>query len=118
MSTFSHKCVSIAGTLYANGAKILEPRVEVPHGILVVVDSYLFPEELVIGNQSAAASGQPGHTAEPSASVTSADVGSTRNATFLENVNQVLSYLKSGVRVFQQFLGNSNVSQLLKDGKM
>jgi len=80
--------------------------------MLVVVDNYLFPEELVIGNQSAAASG-------PQSLVTIAapGVSNTRNATFLENVNQVLSYLTSGVRVFQQFLGNSNVSQLLKDGK-
>jgi hypothetical protein len=85
---------------------------------LVVVDSYLFPEELIIGNQSAAASGPPGHTAESLVTITAADVGSTRNATFLENVNQVLSYLKSGVRVFQQLLGSSNVSQILKDGKM
>jgi hypothetical protein len=108
---------SFAGTLYANGAKILEPRVEVPRGILVVVDNYLFPEELVIGNQSAEASFPPGHTAESLVTITAADVGNTRNATFLENVNQVLSYLKSGVRVFQQFLGNSNVSQLLKNGK-
>lgn len=102
--------------MYANGAKILEPRVEVPHGILVVVDNYLFPEEFLVGNQSAAASGILGHAEESLVTATASD--SARNITFLENVNQVLSYLKSGVRVFQQFLGNSNISQLLKDGKM
>jgi len=80
--------------------------------MLVVVDNYLFPEELVIGNQSAAASGP-----QSLVTVTAPGVSNTRNATFLENVNQVLSYLTSGVRVFQQFLGNSNVSQLLRDGK-
>jgi hypothetical protein len=104
--------------LYANGAKILEPRVEVPHGILVVVDNYLFPEELIAGNQSAAASGTPGHTTESLATVTATVPASVRNTTFLQNVNQVLSYLKSGVRVFQQFLANSNISHLLKNGKI
>lgn len=94
--------------MYANGAKILEPRVEVPHGILVVVDNYLFPEELILGNQSAAAE---------ESLVTGTAPDNPRNITFLENVNQVLSYLKSGVRVFQQLLGNSNISGPLKDGK-
>ncbi|XP_021939131.1 transforming growth factor-beta-induced protein ig-h3 isoform X2 [Zootermopsis nevadensis] len=98
----------VNGTLYANGAKILEPRVEVPHGILVVVDNYLFPEELILGNQSAAAE---------ESLVTGTAPDNPRNITFLENVNQVLSYLKSGVRVFQQLLGNSNISGPLKDGE-
>jgi hypothetical protein len=118
VTTFSSNSLSIAGTLYANGAKILEPRVEVPHGILVVVDNYLFPEELLVGNQTAVASDTPGQMAESLITITAAVPDGTRNATFLENVNQVLSYLKSGVRVFQQFLGSSNVSQLLKDGKI
>ncbi|XP_069698147.1 periostin isoform X2 [Periplaneta americana] len=109
----------INGTLYANGAKILEPRVEVPHGILVVVDNYLFPEELAPGNQTVS-SDSTGHTAESLVTITAdvPDSSKTTNATsFLESVNQVLSYLKSGVKVFQQFLGNSSVSQLLKDGE-
>jgi hypothetical protein len=118
MTTFSNNSVSFAGTLYANGAKILEPRVEVPHGILVVVDSYLFPEELLAGNQTAVASDTPGHTAESLITIEAGVPPSNRNTTFLENVNQVLSYLKSGVRVFQNLLGNSSASQLLKDGKI
>ena len=99
-----------AGTLFANGAKILEPRVEVPHGILVVVDNYLFPEELAPGSNTT-------HAAESLVTITAPDSRNATAASFLEDVNQVLSYLKSGVRVFQQFLGNSTVSQLLKDGK-
>jgi hypothetical protein len=91
--------------------------VEVPHGILVVVDSYLFPEEMLAGNQTAVAD-TPGHAAESLITIEAGVPGSNRNATFLENVNQVLSYLKSGVRVFQNLLGNSSVSQLLKDGKI
>ncbi|PSN48007.1 hypothetical protein C0J52_18582 [Blattella germanica] len=109
----------INGTLYANGAKILEPRVEVPHGILVVVDNYLFPEELAPGNNTSTKSSGP--AVDSMVTITASDsnpnVKNATAATFLENVNQVLSYLKSGVRVFQQFLGNSTVSQLLKDGE-
>jgi hypothetical protein len=116
IATFSDNSLLISGTLYANGAKILEPRVEVPHGILVVVDNYLFPEEFTVGNLSAEASGTLGDTAESLITITAPD--STRNVTFLDSVNQVLSYLKSGVRVFQQFLSNSNLSQILKNGKL
>nr|CAD7426879.1 unnamed protein product [Timema monikensis] len=36
---------------------------------------------------------------------------------FLESVTQVLSFLKSGVKVFRQFLAKSNVSHLLTDGE-
>lgn len=82
------------------------------------MDSYLFPEDLLVGNQTALASDTPDQMAESLITIAAGVPDSTRNTTFLENVNQVLSYLKSGVRVFQQFLSNSSVSQLLKDGKI
>lgn len=41
----------------------------------------------------------------------------TANGSFVENVLQVLSLLKNGVRVFHHFLSRSNVSQLLVNGE-
>jgi transforming growth factor-beta-induced protein len=117
---------ALTGTLTANGARVLKSRVEVPGGILVVVDDYLFadaanltaskahglsdtrPEALVKGD--AAANDAPVVITKP------AEPGHDANSTFIENLSQVLGFLKSGVRVFQHFLSRSNVSQLLKNG--
>lgn len=41
----------------------------------------------------------------------------TNNTKFIDNIYQVLSFFKEGVRVFQHFLSKSNVSKVLKDGK-
>lgn len=108
------------GKLHANDALIVEPRIEVPNGVVIVVDNYLFPEEKLLRKNH-----EGNHTRSNDApgmltviTVTD-DAGNktTNNATFVENIMQVLSYLKSGVRVFQHFLSRSNVSQLLKEGK-
>lgn len=101
--------------LEANGAKILIPKVEIPNGVLIVLDNYLFPEDrkekngtqsLNLGMLSVVTAAK-----EEGKSVTSG------NGSFVENVLQVLSLLKNGVRVFHHFLSRSNVSQLLLDGK-
>lgn len=49
--------------------------------------------------------------------ITAKEAPRPRNVTFIDNVMQVLSLLKSGVRVFQHFLSRSNVSKLLNDGE-
>ncbi|XP_067003374.1 periostin [Anabrus simplex] len=103
----------INGTQYANGAKVEMSMVEVPHGILVVLDDYLFPQDLDIGNLSPLPSASP-------ASLVKISVPSGPghdNSTFVENVSQVLSFLKSGVRVFRDFLSRSNVSHLIENGE-
>ncbi|XP_063229791.1 uncharacterized protein LOC134534960 isoform X2 [Bacillus rossius redtenbacheri] len=103
---------SVNGTLYANKVKVLQPRVEVPHGILVVLDDYLFPEDLAVAGASAPPVG------ESLVRITAPDDARPKNSTssaFLRSVGQVLSFLKSGVKVFRQFLSRSNVSRLLRD---
>ena len=107
-----------SGTQYANEATIVNPRVEVPGGILVIVDGYLFPDELY--NASTPAALLALTSEESSTQATTIKIGEPgldSNSTFLENVSQVLSFLKSGVRVFQHFLSRSNVSQHLRDSK-
>lgn len=102
------------GRLQANDATVVEPKVVVPNGLLVVLDNYLFPEQQILKRNNT--------IAEPSAgklSVVSAKEESNVKAikpSFVENVLQVLSFLKSGVRVFQHFLSRSNVSKLLHEG--
>ncbi|CAH1183688.1 unnamed protein product [Phaedon cochleariae] len=98
-----------SGKLWANEANIIQRKVNVPKGILVVVDNFLFPPEHIIrrnetqaklmevGLFPAAKEGSKNHS----------------NTTFMENILEVLSFLKSGVRVFQHFLTRSNVSKLL-----
>ncbi|KAE8749708.1 hypothetical protein FOCC_FOCC003695 [Frankliniella occidentalis] len=80
------------GTLTANGARVLRARVEVPRGILV-------PPAL----PTAAA-----HVAPPEPKPLSG---------FLRDVTEVLSFLKSGTRVFQHLLSRAqvNVSRMLTD---
>nr|CAD7590216.1 unnamed protein product [Timema genevievae] len=123
---------TVNGTLYANGARVLQQRVEVPHGILVILDNYLFPEDMDVTNMTSTPSvvgdSMTGEslvkvTAEAAAENNDVAVETTappvKNSTggFLESVTQVLSFLKSGVKVFRQFLAKSNVSHLLMDGE-
>ncbi|CAG2064160.1 unnamed protein product, partial [Timema podura] len=121
---------TVNGTLYANGARVIQQRVEVPHGILVILDNYLFPEDMDVTNMTSTPSvvgdSMTGEslvkvTAEAAAENNDVAVETTvppvKNSTggFLESVTQVLSFLKSGVKVFRQFLAKSNVSHLLMD---
>nr|CAD7196997.1 unnamed protein product [Timema douglasi] len=123
---------TVNGTLYANGARVLQQRVEVPHGILVILDNYLFPEDMDVTNMTSTppvvGDSMTGEslvkvTAEAAAENDDVAVETTappvKNSTggFLESVTQVLSFLKSGVKVFRQFLAKSNVSHLLTDGE-
>ncbi|GLH16155.1 Transforming growth factor-beta-induced protein ig-h3-like Protein [Gryllus bimaculatus] len=130
-------CADQRRTLFANEARVLQTRVEVPNGVLVVLDGYLFPEDLRESSAPAPASAAPGAAdAAPDAapSDTAAAIATTAapqalvkinkpssaghdNSTFLENVNEILSFLKSGVRVFRDFLSRSNVSHLLQNGE-
>lgn len=91
--------------LKANDANIVQ-KVAVPNGLLVVLDNYLFPEEKKNATQGKLVD-------VPFA----AETRNQSNTTFVENVMEVLSFLKSGVRVFQHFLSRSNVSKLLEDGE-
>ncbi|KAL1124421.1 hypothetical protein AAG570_001049, partial [Ranatra chinensis] len=70
--------------LIANGAKVLSDKIDVNNGRLIVLDNYLFPEDL------------------------------TGDHSFLQDMTEVLSFLQSGVRVFQHLLARSNVTKLLK----
>lgn len=100
------------GKLYANDALVIEPKISVPNGVVIVVDNYLFPEEQILKNRSYS-NDEPGMLSV----VTVTDDVKVSNASFVENISQILSFLKSGVRVFQHFLSRSNVSQLLKEGE-
>jgi transforming growth factor-beta-induced protein len=97
--------------LKANDANIVERKVEVPNGLLVVLDNYLFPEEQVTKENAT-----QGKLVDIAAFAPSEDAKNQSNTTFVENVMEVLGFLKSGVRVFQHFLSRSNVSKLLDDG--
>ncbi|KAK9510263.1 hypothetical protein O3M35_005086 [Rhynocoris fuscipes] len=72
------------GGLVANGAKVHEDKVDVQNGRLIILDNYLFPEDL------------------------------TGDHSFLQDMTEVLSFLQSGVRVFQHFFARSNVTRLLE----
>lgn len=101
------------GALYANDAKILMPKIDVPNGVVIVLDNYLFPEEQILRKNGSYSEVEPGLLSV----VTVTDDVKLANASFVENIMQVLSFLKNSVRVFQHFLARSNVSQLLKEGK-
>lgn len=103
------------GKLLANGAIVVNPRVEVPNGVLVVLDDYLFPEDGVGKNSTAQNKLDVGMLSVVTAKEENKAVAF--NTSFVENVLEVLSFLKSGVRVFQHFLSRSNVSQLLQEGR-
>lgn len=100
--------------LLANDVLIVQSNVGVPNGVIIVLDKYLFSDELSIKkNTSQGKLNVSSHTV-----VTVKEQSSVQsNTTFIQNVLQVLSYLKSGVRVFQHFLSRSNVSKLLEDGE-
>ncbi|KAF6215018.1 hypothetical protein GE061_009766 [Apolygus lucorum] len=72
------------GGLVANGANVATDKVDVGIGRLIIIDNYLFPEDL------------------------------TADHSFVQDMTQVLSLLQSGVRVFQHLLARSNVTKLLK----
>lgn len=112
------------GRFQANSATVIEPKVTVPNGLLVVLDNYLFPEQQISKRNTtpmAIADPSPGKLSvvtakEESKSSVSDGAGKAAKPSFVENVLQVLSFLKSGVRVFQHFLSRSNVSKLLHEG--
>lgn len=85
-----------------------------PNGVLIILDNYLFPEEQALKNTT-----RSKLDVGMLSIVTAKEENKTTpsNTSFVENVLQVLSFLKSGVRVFQHFLSRSNVSQLLVDGE-
>lgn len=102
------------GKLEANGAVIVEPKVVVPNGLLVVLDNYLFPDEQVLKKNATQGKLDIGMLSVVTAKEEAKTLAT--NTTFIDNIIQVLSFLKSGVRVFQHFLTRSNVSQLLTEG--
>ncbi|KAG8266479.1 hypothetical protein J6590_071433 [Homalodisca vitripennis] len=86
-TTLGGRTVSVRakhGALVANGAKVTNPKVDVLNGRLIILDNYLFPEDL------------------------------TEDHSFLQDMTEVLSFLQGGVRVFQHLLARSNVTKLLK----
>lgn len=104
------------GKLQANDAVIVKRKVVVPNGILVILDNYLFQEnEIAKKNATIPVVKLADISALPL--VHKEDTSHNYNMTFVENILEVLSFLKSGVRVFQHFLSRSNVSRLLKDSK-
>lgn len=72
--------------MVANGARVTNPKVDVTNGRLIILDNYLFPDDL------------------------------TEDHSFLQDMTEVLSFLQSGVRVFQHLLARSNVTKLLRQG--
>lgn len=145
------------GTLTANGARVLRARVEVPRGILVTLDNYLFTPPSEEGSTSSSTTpGPPSLEAAATATMAPKANASTVAATtttttaaastttseadtvppalptaaahvappepkplsgFLRDVTEVLSFLKSGTRVFQHLLSRAqvNVSRMLTD---
>ncbi|KAL0274146.1 UNVERIFIED_CONTAM: hypothetical protein PYX00_006639 [Menopon gallinae] len=109
--TLGGKVVSVQeinGTLYANNAQVLEPRVDVPGGgVVVVLNDYLFPTDI--------AKDLPTSTLTPTNVNAVDNAADGTNSTFFQNLVDLLSFFKNGVRVFQHFLSRSNVSHLLKN---
>ncbi|KAK4879967.1 hypothetical protein RN001_008113 [Aquatica leii] len=99
--------------LLANDVAVLQTNIGVANGTIIVLNNYLFSDEL-----NAKKNTQQGKLDAGSHTVVKAKEESpTSNTTFVDNVLQVLSYLKSGVRVFHHFLSRSNVSKLLQEGE-
>ncbi|GJQ66831.1 hypothetical protein Trydic_g7866 [Trypoxylus dichotomus] len=101
------------GKLQANNANIVEANVSIPNGYLVILDNYLFPDEQTIKKNCTLGKLDVGMLSVVTAKESSKP--SVSNTSFIDNVMQVLSILKSGVRVFQHFLSRSNVSRLIED---
>lgn len=104
------------GKLEANGATIIEPKIIIPNGLLVVIDNYLFQDDQIIKKNITQGKLDIGMLSIVNVKEEAKTLAS--NTTFIENIMQVLSFLKSGVRVFQHFLSRSNVSHLLVEGKL
>lgn len=97
--------------LLANDANILQFKLIPPNGVILVLDNYLF------GDEQDAKKTPPHTKLDVTKPIRVKESKSLGNVSFVDNVLQVLSYLKSGVRVFQHFLSRSNVSKLLEDGE-
>lgn len=100
--------------LLANDVAVLNTKISVPNGALIILDNYIFWDDHIKRNLTHGKIDTSFQTDEK----VKEESKITTNVTFLENILQVLSYLKSGVRVFQHFLSRSNVSKLLEDGKL
>ncbi|KAJ1530801.1 hypothetical protein ONE63_005650 [Megalurothrips usitatus] len=131
------------GTLTANGARVLQPRVEVPRGILVILDNYLFsppseeastsssttpgppsleaaatatPSKGVAGVAGNASTTTAASTAPPALPTAAAHV-SAKEKGFYADVTEVLSFLKTGTRVFYHLMSRSaSLRRLLAAG--
>lgn len=99
--------------LKANDVNVIETR-KIPNGLLVILDGFLIPEDELLKNNVTSQSKLVDMSTLPLAKE---DTKNKLNASFVDNVLEVLGYLRSGVRVFQHFLSRSNVSKLLQDGK-
>ncbi|CAH1108997.1 unnamed protein product [Psylliodes chrysocephalus] len=133
IKTLGGKTVKVRATkensLRANDANVIERKVVVPNGILVILDGYLFPQEQDIKQDNTVSTSSTSSSSASSSQEKLMDVAATfsassnentknqSNTTFVENIMEVLSFLKSGVRVFQHFLSRSNVSNLLLQGE-
>lgn len=97
---------------------MLEPRIDVPGGgNLVILSDYLFSSESDhVVQESEVSTTEVTPSPSPTISVES-PVSDGTNSTFFQNLVDLLSFFKNGVRVFQHFLSRSNVSHLLKNGK-
>ncbi|CAH0557354.1 unnamed protein product [Brassicogethes aeneus] len=100
------------GKLKANDVYVVERKVVVPNGLLVVLDNYLFSDEHPTTKKNATQA-----KVVDIAPISVVAGKNQSNVTFVENIMEVLSFLKSGVRVFQHFLSRSNVSKLLEEGE-
>ncbi|KAI4464880.1 periostin-related [Holotrichia oblita] len=108
-----HITPSVEGKLQANNANIVEANVSIPNGYLIILDNYLFPDEQTAKKNCTLGKFDVGMLSVVTTKENSKTSGS--NTSFIDNVMQVLTILKSGVRVFQHFLSRSNVSRLIDD---
>ncbi|KAF5294189.1 hypothetical protein FQR65_LT10900 [Abscondita terminalis] len=99
--------------LLANDVSVLQTNISVSNGTILILSNYLFLDELSSKKNTQQNKLDAGsHTV-----VKAKEEPLTTNATFVDNVLQILSFLKSGVRVFHHFLSRSNVSKLLQEGE-
>lgn len=100
--------------LKANDVNVVDTR-KIPNGLLVVLDGFLIPEDELLKKNVTLQSKLVDMSTLP---LSHEDNKNKSNASFVDDVLEVLSYLRSGVRVFQHFLSRSNVSKLLQEGKL